>query len=70
MLAPGGALLFFSCSQAFGRDLLLETLSSAARDVKKTCRIVTEIHQPPDHPVSLNFPESDYLKGFLMEVRI
>ena len=69
MLAPGGALLFFSCSQAFGRDLLLETLSSAARDVKKTCRIVTEIHQPPDHPVSLNFPESDYLKGFLMEVR-
>jgi 23S rRNA (cytosine1962-C5)-methyltransferase len=69
LLAPGGALLFFSCSQAFGRDALLETLSSAARDVKKSCRITAEIHQPPDHPVSLNFPESDYLKGFLMEVR-
>lgn len=69
LLAPGGALFFFSCSQAFGREALLETLSSAARDVKKSCRITAEIHQPPDHPVSLNFPESDYLKGFLMEVR-
>jgi 23S rRNA (cytosine1962-C5)-methyltransferase len=69
LLAPGGAILFFSCSQAFGREALLETLSSAARDVKKSCRIMAEIHQPPDHPVSLYFPESDYLKGFLMEVR-
>jgi 23S rRNA (cytosine1962-C5)-methyltransferase len=69
LLAPGGAILFFSCSQAFGREALLETLSSAARDVKKSCRIMAEIHQPHDHPVSLNFPESDYLKGFLMEVR-
>ncbi len=68
MLAPGGAMLFFSCSQAFGRDSLLETLAAAARDVKKSGRILAEIHQPPDHPVSLNFPESDYLKGFLMEV--
>ena len=26
MLSPGGAMLFFSCSQAFGREALLETL--------------------------------------------
>lgn len=69
MLAPGGSLLFFSCSQAFGREALLETLAAAARDVKKSCRITAEIHQPSDHPVGLSFPESDYLKGFLMEVR-
>jgi 23S rRNA (cytosine1962-C5)-methyltransferase len=69
MLAPGGSLLFFSCSQAFGRGALLETLAAAARDVRKTCRITAELHQPPDHPVGLGFPESDYLKGFRMEVR-
>lgn len=69
MTAPGGSLLFFSCSQAFGRETLLETLSAAARDVKRECRITAEYHQPADHPVSLNFPESDYLKGFLLEVQ-
>ncbi len=69
LLGPGGHMLFFSCSQAFGRENLMETLASAARDVKRQCRIIHEIHQPFDHPVSLSFPESDYLKGFLMEVR-
>lgn len=69
MTAPGGALLFFSCSQAFDREALLDTLKAAARDVKRECRVMEEFHQPADHPVSLNFPESDYLKGFLLEVQ-
>lgn len=69
MLSPGGAMLFFSCSQAFGRDALLETLGAAARDARRTCRVLSELHQPPDHPVCLDFPEGDYLKGFLVEAR-
>jgi len=69
MLSPGGAMLFFSCSQAFGRDALMETLAAAARDARRTSRVLAELHQPPDHPVSLDFPEGDYLKGFLVEAR-
>jgi len=69
MLSPGGMMLFFSCSQAFGRDALLETLAAAARDARRTCRVLAELHQPSDHPVSLDFPEGDYLKGFLVEAR-
>jgi len=69
MTAEGGSVLFFSCSQAFGREVLLDVLSEAARDVKRECRVMAEFHQPQDHPVSLNFPESDYLKGFLLEVQ-
>lgn len=68
LLDKGGALLFLSCSHAFGRDLLLKTLSEASLDTRHSLRILQEFHQPPDHPVSLQIPESDYLKGFLLHL--
>ena len=67
-LGPGGHLLFLSCSHAFTRDMLLDTLNDAARDAGAVCRIVHEIHQPQDHPALLGVPETDYLKGFVMGV--
>lgn len=68
-LNDGGYLIFLSCSHAFTRELLLETLNSAARDGGVFCRVAAEIHQPQDHPVLAAAPETDYLKGFVMEVR-
>ncbi|MCF0247372.1 MAG: class I SAM-dependent rRNA methyltransferase [Synergistes sp.] len=67
-LETGGHLLFLSCSHPFGRELLLETLEDAARDAGTACRVVREIKQPEDHPRLLGVPETEYLKGFLMEV--
>ena len=67
-LGPGGHLLFLSCSHAFTRDMLLDTLNDAARDAGAVCRIVHEIHQPQDHSALLGVPETDYLKGFVMGV--
>lgn len=68
-LRHGGYLVFLSCSHAFTRDMLLETLNDAARDENVTCRVALEIHQPQDHPALASVPETDYLKGFAMEVR-
>jgi 23S rRNA (cytosine1962-C5)-methyltransferase len=68
LLRSGGTLLFFSCSHAFSRQSLLEVLHEAARDAKRSLRVVTELHQPPDHPVLPQVPETDYLKGFALEV--
>jgi 23S rRNA G2069 N7-methylase RlmK/C1962 C5-methylase RlmI len=31
--------------------------------------ILERTSQPADHPVLLNFPESRYLKGFIIEIR-
>jgi 23S rRNA (cytosine1962-C5)-methyltransferase len=68
LLEPGGALFFFSCSHAFGRDSLLETLGEASADAGRSVRVVREFHQPLDHPVIPCIPETDYLKGFHLEV--
>ena len=31
--------------------------------------VLERTSQPADHPVLLNFPESRYLKGFIIEIR-
>jgi len=66
MLAPGGQLATYSCSQQIGRERFYETLESAARDVGREVRILEETGQPADHPVLLGFPESAYLKGLIV----
>ena len=68
LLDNRGALLFLSCSHAFGRDILLDTLGEAARDAKRRIVVAGEIHQPADHPRVPDIPETDYLKGFLCAV--
>ena len=67
-LRDGGHLVFLSCSHAFTREMLLDTLNEAARDDGCQCRIAAEIHQPPDHPALAAVPETDYLKGFVLGV--
>ncbi|MCE5202242.1 MAG: class I SAM-dependent rRNA methyltransferase [Synergistaceae bacterium] len=68
-LREGGYLVFISCSHAFTREMLLDTLNEAAKDECTSCRIAHEIHQPQDHPALSGVPETDYLKGFVMGVR-
>lgn len=68
-LNDGGYLVFLSCSHAFTREMLLDTINDAARDDNVSCRVAQEIHQPQDHPALSAVPETDYLKGFAMEVR-
>jgi len=63
LLAPGGLLVTFSCSQHIGADMFERILAFAAMDAGRDVQIVRHLRQAGDHPVALNFPESAYLKG-------
>jgi len=68
LLRPGGSLITFSCSHHMGSDLFQKTVAYAALDARRDVQIVQRLHQAPDHPVSLNFPEGEYLKGLICRV--
>lgn len=67
LLAPGGHLLTFSCSGAISLDLFQKIVAGAAVDARRTLRLVSRLGQPADHPVPLNFPEAEYLKGLHLQ---
>jgi len=67
LLAPGGKLMTFSCSQSMDTDLFQKVVAGAAVDAKRDLRIIRRLGQPVDHPVHLHFPESEYLKGLLLQ---
>ena len=68
MLRPGGFLMTFSCSGGVSADLFQKIVAGAALDAGVDARIEAWLHAAPDHPVALNFPESEYLKGLLCRV--
>lgn len=67
LLAPGGVLVTCSCSYHFARELMEDTLRSAAADAGRTMRIREWRGQSPDHPEVLTIPETRYLKCAILE---
>ena len=65
---PGGLLFTFSCSQVIDEKLFANTVTSAAIEVGRNCRILHRLGQGPDHPVNIFHPEGHYLKGLVLEV--
>jgi 23S rRNA (cytosine1962-C5)-methyltransferase len=65
LLKPGGLLFTFSCSGGINLDLFQKIVAGASLDAGIDARIIHWMHQAPDHPVALNFPEGSYLKGLL-----
>ena len=68
LLAPGGLLATFSCSHHITRQLFDEMIGDALVDARKSARRVKTFHQGPDHPVLMNLPETEYLKGCVLEM--
>jgi 23S rRNA (cytosine1962-C5)-methyltransferase len=68
MLRPGGHLMTYSCSGGIAPDLFQKIVAGAALDAKVDARVEMWLHAAADHPVALNFPESEYLKGLLCRV--
>ena len=65
LLRPGGLLMTFSCSGLVTPELFQQVVAGAALDSGKDVQIVRRLSQGPDHPVALNFPEGEYLKGLV-----
>ncbi len=68
LLNPGGVLVTCSCSYHFSRELMEETLRSAAADAGRTMRVREWRGQAQDHPQILTIPETDYLKCAVLEL--
>ena len=67
-IMPGGILFTFSCSQIVARDRFREAVFSAAAISRRQVRILHQLTQPADHPVSIYHPEGEYLKGLVLYV--
>lgn len=68
LLRPGGLLVTFSCSGGVSADLFQKIVAGAALDAGVEARILAQLHQAPDHPVALAFPEGAYLKGLVCQI--
>ncbi|MGA7990646.1 MAG: class I SAM-dependent rRNA methyltransferase [Thermoanaerobaculia bacterium] len=68
LLTKGGLLLACSCSGPVAADLFQKVLFSAALDAGREVRLLERRGAGPDHPVSLDCPEGEYLKAFLLSV--
>ena len=66
LLAPGGLLATFSCSGGISAELFQKIVAGAALDALADGQIIAHLTASGDHPVALNFPEGDYLKGLLI----
>jgi 23S rRNA (cytosine1962-C5)-methyltransferase len=66
LLRPGGLLATFSCSGGVDAQLFQSIVAGAAVDAGVEARIVERFGAAADHPVALNFPEGEYLKGLLV----
>ena len=66
LLAPGGLLATFSCSGGVSAELFQSIVAGAALDAGGEAKIIERFTAAADHPVALEFPEGDYLKGLLV----
>jgi 23S rRNA (cytosine1962-C5)-methyltransferase len=66
LLAPGGLLATFSCSGGISAELFQKIVAGAALDAHADAQVIARLGASADHPVALNFPEGDYLKGLLL----
>ena len=68
LLRPGGLLATFSCSGGVSADLFQKIIAGSALDAGVQAQIIERLGPGADHPVALNFPEGDYLKGLVCRV--
>ena len=65
LLNKNGLLFTFSCSGLLSAELFQKIVFDASYDAKINAQIIGRMSQSPDHGISLNFPEAQYLKGLI-----
>ncbi|MBS9767371.1 MAG: class I SAM-dependent rRNA methyltransferase [Flavobacteriaceae bacterium] len=63
-----GIIFTFSCSQVVSRDDFRKVIFQAAAEAGREVAILQQLTQPQDHPISIFHPESEYLKGLVLQV--
>ena len=66
LLEPGGVLFTYSCSGGISADLFHKIVASAGADAGVDGYITERLGGAPDHPMTLEFPEGEYLKGLVV----
>jgi len=66
LLEPGGVLFTYSCSGGINADLFHKIVASAGCDAGVDGYIHERMGGAPDHPMTVNFPEGEYLKGLVV----
>ena len=67
LLPAGGYLATCSCSQAVSSEEFERMLETASRNARMHFHVCSRGGQPPDHPILLGFPESEYLKCYVLQ---
>jgi 23S rRNA (cytosine1962-C5)-methyltransferase len=67
-IKKGGIIFTFSCSQVIDKKLFHDSIMAASIQAGRKVRILHQLHQPADHPISIYHPEGEYLKGLVLEV--
>ena len=65
LLRPGGILATFSCSGLVDMAEFRKMVGWAAHDSERRVRILETLGQPADHPIPVEAPECEYLKGLV-----
>jgi 23S rRNA (cytosine1962-C5)-methyltransferase len=68
LVRPGGLLATFSCSGHVDAALFQKIVAGAALDAGRDAQILERLCQPADHPIAIEFPEAEYLKGLILRV--
>ncbi len=63
LLAPGGVLFTYSCSGGVPPELFHKIVAGAGADAGVDGYVIQRLAGAPDHPMTLTFPEGEYLKG-------
>ncbi len=66
LLEPGGVLFTFSCSGGIGAELFHKIVAGAGLDAGADGLVYARVGAAPDHPMTVTFPEGEYLKGLMI----
>ena len=68
LLSRDGVLATFSCSHHVTENSFAQMITNALTDARRTVRRLHRLEQPLDHPVLPTLPETEYLRGVLLEM--
>jgi len=68
-IRPNGIVFTFSCSQVVNKEDFRLAIFSAAAQSKRNVKILHQLTQQSDHPISIYHPEGEYIKGLVLSVQ-